>query len=256
MFPTLFEIGPFTVQSLWTTVIIGLLVGTMMLLKNAKHARMDVNFILEHSTSLLIGTVSISRLTFFLANWGFFGPLSLKTFLQQVFFFWEPGLSFWGATLGFTLVFIYHCKREKENPLEWLEIAIIPLFTAMFIGNFGQLLDGQGYGKDTILPWGITFESTTVKYTVPIHPTQIYSMIIIATIVLTRKKICAKWEFLKQDHHWAIFAISSYSLARFLLEFLRGDDTLQIGMIRLGHVISLIIFVPTAYILYKKAKEA
>jgi len=255
MLPTLLEIGPFTLSSLWVFVTIGFIVGTLLFLKKAKYVRSDLTFILDHSFSLLLGTVFISRLTFFLTTWGYFGPVTWENALRQVFFFWQPGYTFWGAVIGFVIVFLLHCTRKNQNALEWLDIALIPIFIGMMVGNIGQFLDGQGYGKDTDLPWGVTFESTTVKYTVPIHPTQLYSIILIAFIILTRKKVMQKWPFLKEKHNWTLMAITFYSFSRFWLEFLRGDDTYQIGFLRMGHIISAIVFVPMAILMYKRFKK-
>ncbi len=254
MLPTLFEIGPFTIYSLWLMVVIGFVVSTMLFLKKAKYERMEVNFLLDHSLSLLLGAMFISRLVFFLTNWGYFGPLNLGVILKQVFFFWQPGYSFWGALLGFGLVFIWHCRREKENPMKWVEIASIPFFVGLIFGHFGQFLDGQAYGKETILPWGIVFESTNVKYTVPIHPTQIYILLVVIAILTTRKRIIHKWPFFGQKYNWTLFAVAMYSFARFWIEFLRGDDTLQFGPFRIAQIVAIVLFVHITYILYKRSK--
>lgn len=255
MWPTLFEIGPFTIYSLWVMVIVGFIIGTLLFLKTAKYQRMDVNFLVEHSLTLLIGAMVFSRLVFFLTNWGYFGPLNLGIILKQIFFFWQPGYSFWGAVIGFGLVLWWHCRKEKESLMEWFEMGFTPLLIAMLFGHFGQFLEGQAYGHETILPWGIVFESTNVKYTVPIHPTQLYYLILIAAILLTRKKVIQKWPFLGEKYQWTMFAIAAYSFCRFWLEFLRGDDTLMIGPFRIAQIVAAAIFVHIAYMLYKKRKK-
>ncbi|MBT5016455.1 hypothetical protein HN748_04560 [Candidatus Peregrinibacteria bacterium] len=255
MFPTLLKLGPFTLHSLWLCVVIAILVSTLLTLKKAKYQRMDVHFLLDHSLSLLISAAFFSRLVFALTNWGYFGPPSVFGTLTQIISFWEIGYSFWGAVLGFLLVFIWHCRRKGESPMDWLETTITPLFIGIMIGNFGQFLDGQAYGKETILPWGIVFESTNVKYTVPIHPTQIYSIIIIAAILLTKKKVINKWPILSEKYNWTIFALSTYALARFLLEFVRGDDTFQIGPVRIGHIVTFLLFAHLSRVLYKRVRK-
>jgi phosphatidylglycerol---prolipoprotein diacylglyceryl transferase len=254
MFPTIFKFGPFTVYSLWVCVVIALIISSLLLIKKAKYERLDIRFVLDHSLSLLIGAAFMGRLVYFLTNWGYFGPLDVMTVLKQILYFWQPGYSFWGALIGFTLIFWYHARKKEEDILEWAEISIIPIFIGIMIGNLGQFLDGQAYGSETILPWGVVFENTNVKYTVPIHPTQIYSILVILAIIFTRKKVLAKWPKLGEKHNWALFAISAYSLSRFGMEFLRGDDTFQIGPIRVGHVVTLIIFAISARILYKRTR--
>ena len=252
MFPIIVNFGPFTIYSVWILVSVGFIVATMLFLKRAKYQRMEVDFLLEHSFSLLIGAMVISRLAFFLGSWGYFGPVKTLTLVKQIFLFWQPGYSFWGAVTGFLIVFAIHCKRKKQPFWEWIQVMLVPFFIGIIFGNLGQFLDGQAYGHDTILPWGITFNSTNVKYTVPVHPTQIYSILLILFILLSRKKLAQKWKVLNQNDDWTLAAISFYALARFGMEFLRGDDTLQWGFVRLGHLVSLIVFVGTAILLYKK----
>lgn len=252
MLPVLAEFGPFTLYTLWIFVSAGIIVGTLLFLKRAKYQRMDVEFLLNHSLSLLLSSMVISRLGFFITSWGYFGPFSFGNTLKQILMFWQPGYSFWGAVAGFTLMLAFHCRKEGQKLLNWIEVMIVPFFTGIILGNIGQFFDGQGYGHDTILPWGVTFTSTNVKYTVPIHPTQLYSIILILIILLSRKKLTQKWEHLKNDTDWTLFIITFYSFARFWLEFLRGDDTLEWGWLRFGHLVSGIVFVSMAILLYKR----
>jgi phosphatidylglycerol:prolipoprotein diacylglycerol transferase len=259
MFPILFKIGPFTFYALWVAVIIAVVVSTQMFLKRAKYERLDLTFLLDHSLEALIGAVFFSRTVFFISNWGYFGPLNLLTFLKQVFIFWQPGFSFWGAVFGFSLALGLQFYRKQEPIMPWLNALMTPLFVGLLIGHFGQLLDGQGYGNETILPWGITFESTNVKYTVPVHPTQIYAMLVILGLLLGHKSLQKHFRALQNKSTWTLFMINVYSGARFLIEFFRGDDTLMIGPARIGHIVSLIVFVISGYFMYKnwgRASEA
>lgn len=255
MLPILFSIGPFTLYSLWVFVIAGMLLGTLLFLKRVKYNRMDLNLLLDHGLSLLFAAFILSRLTFFLINWGYFGTFSFINFFKQLVYFWQPGYSFWGAVLGFGAMLTIHSLRKKENPFDWLEAFLMPLFIGMILGHIGQLLDGQGYGRETIMPWGIIFETTNVKYTVPVHPTQIYAILLILGIVLSRKKIMEKWPVLNGKYLWTLSIISTYSMGRFLIEFFRGDDTLQFGIIRIGHIGWLLIFSISGWILWKKLKN-
>lgn len=254
MFPTLFEFGPLTLYSLWVAFCIGLILATLLFLKRAKYERLDMLFLLNHMASMIVSAIIFSRLVFFAINWGYWGPFSFKTMLIEMISFWQPGYSFWGAVFGIGVAFSWHAWRKKEPPLPWLTAASTPLLIGIMIGNIGQLLDGQGYGRETILPWGITFESTTVKYTVPIHPTQIYSFLLIALILISRKKLQTRWKILESNETWALFSLTVFALGRFILEWFRGDDTLQWGIVRIGHVASLLAFVVFGTLLYKRLK--
>ena len=187
-------------------------------------------------------------------NLSFYMPTFKINGLLSVFYIWDKGLSFWGALLGFGLILWLLCIKRGENILKWLDVLIIPIGIGVIIANFGQFLDGQGYGSETALPWGVTYESINVKYTVPIHPTQIYSMIYIYGILHYLKKNKSKKMFEKEGNI-ALAAITLYSFIRFFAEFLRGDDTVEILGVRLASIISLIVFLISGYYFRKRIKN-
>jgi phosphatidylglycerol:prolipoprotein diacylglycerol transferase len=256
MFASLFEIGPFTLYSLWLAVSIAFVLGTLLFLKKAKYERLNMEFLLDHLFSLMLAAILVSRIAFFFTNWGYWGPFQINSFFKQIVYFWQPGYSFWGAVLGFSLLFAWHATRAKEPILPWLNTALTPLFIGIMVGNLGQLMDGQGYGRETSMPWGIQFESTNVKYTVPVHPTQLYSFLLIAAILFTRKAVQEKWPALRHETHWTLFALTVYSFGRFVIECFRGDDTLEWGFVRIGHVTATIAFVLFGSLLKTRAKAS
>lgn len=256
MFASLLEIGPFTLYSLWLAVSVALVLGTLLFLKRAKHERLNLEFLLNHLFGLLVATVLASRTFFFIANWGYWGPIQGSTLFKEILSFWQPGYSFWGAVFGFSALFAWKAYRKKEPLMPWLNTALTPLFVGIMIGNVGQLLDGQGYGRETILPWGIQFESTNVKYTVPVHPTQLYSILLIASLLLGRKAVQKKWPSLTDETNWTLFALTVYSLGRFVIECFRGDDTLEWGIVRIGHITALLGVVIFGTLLYKTISKA
>jgi len=254
MYPILFEIGPFTLQSLWLFVTIGFIVGILAFAKTAKRQRLDLGMLFNHGISILIVTLLVSRLTFFLANLQYYMPtLSFRGFLS-FFFIIDKGLSFWGAMAGMMIMLGIISFKRGESILKWLDALIIPLGTGMIIANFGQLLDGQAYGTPTNLPWGITYESINVKYTVPVHPTQIYSMLYVAGIISILKNY-RKHPFLRIEGNQTLLAVTIYSFIRFFIEFLRGDDMSEIFGIKISSAILAVIFFISGYSLYKRIKS-
>jgi len=209
----------------------------------------------HHSLSITVITILFSRIVFYFMNLQFYLPTFRLGGLLRFFYIWDKGLSFWGAILGLTIMMIIICFKKNESILKWIDALVIPVGLGIIIANFGQLLDGQGYGTPTNLPWGMTYESINVKYTVPIHPTQIYSMLYVGGILFFIKKH-RQYEFFKKEGNISLFAITFYSFVRFWMEFLRGDDTIDILGIRLAAIISAIIFLISGYILFKRYKKS
>jgi phosphatidylglycerol:prolipoprotein diacylglycerol transferase len=124
----------------------------------------------------------------------------------------------------------------------WADAVSLPVLVAMMIGNFGAFLSGYGYGSPTELPWGITYSIETVKYTVPVHPTQIYAILLIGLLLMGFERARKKQEFLNAPGATALTLAWGYSGIHFLLEFIRGDDTLQLLGIRLPMILAGLAF--------------
>jgi phosphatidylglycerol:prolipoprotein diacylglycerol transferase len=126
----------------------------------------------------------------------------------------------------------------------------------MVLGHFGAFLDGTSYGRETNLPWGMIFESPSIKYAVPIHPAQLYAMLYSAIIALVLV-ILFKKNAVKQGTI-TIIAIISYFSMMFLEGFIRGDDVFVFLSLREEQWLSLIVLIATGsylYYRYNKSKK-
>ncbi|NIA02053.1 MAG: hypothetical protein GWP15_01590, partial [Nitrospirae bacterium] len=100
-------------------------------------------------------------------------------------------------------------------------------------------------GKPTPLPWGVNFESAQIKYTIPIHPTQIYAFLYTLAIAITLILISKK-----KAGFIGLIGIASFSFVNFLEHFLRGDDTLLLFGIRVPQIIMLLLSITSGIFLY------
>ncbi len=94
------------------------------------------------------------------------------------------------------------------------------------IGRIGCFMAGDDYGSPTHLPWAVTFthpdaaEIGGAPLGVPLHPVQLYESLICLAIFfflvwMTRRK--------RFDGQIILLYSGLYAVARFLLEFVRGD---------------------------------
>ncbi len=86
MYPILFEIGPFTLHSLWLFVTIAFVVGIISFAKIAKRQRLDLGMLFNHGISIIFVSLLISRLTFFLSNLQYYMPTFSFRGLLSFFF--------------------------------------------------------------------------------------------------------------------------------------------------------------------------
>lgn len=248
MFPVVFELGPIIIFSLWLFVGLAFLAGVIIFTKLARMKRLNINFLYKYSLLIFIFGLIGSRLLYVLENLQFyFYEINFYSFLR-IFFIWEDkGLSLFGALLGIIGSLIYFSYKEKEQTLKWLDILTISIISGLSIGHIGTFLDGINYGRETSLPWGIIFDNPSVKYAVPIHPTQIYAflygaIIAIVLFILYKKNLVKTGMIMK-------IGLLSYSVMMFLEGFIRGDDVIMFLSIRIEQWLALLIIITTGALL-------
>lgn len=240
MYPILFEAKFFQIQSLWLFVSLSFLAGTLFLIYLAKTHHLKLNFILNYGLKLVLFGLLFSRIFYVIDNYeAYFFDFSFGQ-LKYVFFIWDQGLSFWGAIFGLLIGLYRYCRLGEENVQEWLDVSIIAFFLALTIGCIGLFLDGSSYGTESSLPWAIDFENITIRYSVPIHPTQLYAALYNLILFLVSWRVYATQKF-QHDGDLFLAGVSAFSLLKFLEEFLRGDEVLVILGLRYSQWLALII---------------
>ncbi len=153
----------------------------------------------------------------------------------------DGGLIFYGGVIVGTVAFFAFCRRRQIGPLELSDLAVPSVFLGMAFGRFGCFLNGCCYGDRCTLPWAVTFPEGSVPYlallnrgflevgaaaSLPLHPTQLYSVINGLALAALTSAIYAT-----RPRHGIVTAIALtlYPLTRIIIEFLRGDEMGQMG---------------------------
>ncbi|NDC23582.1 MAG: prolipoprotein diacylglyceryl transferase [Proteobacteria bacterium] len=181
---------------------------------------------------------------------------------SKILAIWEGGYTFYGAFLS-SLFFMYLYTRLKHiSFLEMMDICAPGGAIGLFIGRMGCFFAGCCWGRPSSVPWAVAFnapETLSPSGNVRVHPTQVYEALVGLVVF-----IILHYRFKKRQYSGQIFleAISIYSVARFVIEFFRGDDYrgyLFGGLISYSQFISLAIlpFTISAMVLFsKKAKQS
>lgn len=260
MFPILFESSIFIVYSLWFFATLAFAAGSFVFYQLIKQSKLDISFITNNSFKFLVFSLIISRILAIISNPTYFfrtdpeTGFSLFSSFLNLFTFWDKELSFWGGLIGFFIVFVREAMNEKQDFAKWADVLTISIMVAISIGNIGAYLDGINYGRPTILPWGVTFQSSFVKYAIDIHPTQIYAFIYSSLIALFLYFIYRKYRF-QYDGLVTYIGFFLFASFRFIEGFFRGDDTITIlGFIRIPELLFL-IFAIISFKLMRKYQE-
>ncbi|MBI2453473.1 prolipoprotein diacylglyceryl transferase [Candidatus Peregrinibacteria bacterium] len=243
MLPILFSIGPIEIHTGSVLLAIAGIISLVIFLKKVHLKRLPVEFLVNHYMVLLVVSIMGARLTHLILNWEQFRTMHEENTLLATIAIWDKGLSLMGGFIAFIISFMLLIFLKKENLWQWLSAIITPTLIIFLFKHLSDFFEGQAYGKATSLRWGIIFEGSNVKYTVPIHPTQIYAAIYTLSIMafLQFYKPIQQLES-KNSGFTFIFGSGIYAFFTFLNGFFRGDDIIMIWFLRIDQVIGLIIF--------------
>ncbi|MFH1533782.1 MAG: prolipoprotein diacylglyceryl transferase family protein [Nitrospirota bacterium] len=245
MHPEFIQTKYFTINTLWIFFAAALIVGTYVFVKLTVRNGLKIQFISEHSWGIILWSIVGARVLSLILNYKtYFYEFSFEA-LIKVLYIWDKGLSPTGALVAFVLFLIYICKKNEQDFWKWIDVLTPSILIGLSIGYIGTFFEGINYGKPTSLPWGVNFESSQIKYTIPIHPTQIYAFLYTLAIAITLILISKK-----KAGFIGLIGIASFSFINFLEQFLRGDDTLLLFGIRVPQVIMLILSITSGIFLY------
>ncbi len=240
MRPVLFHIGSYPVYSYGLMVFVAFITGTVA--ARAFLAKRDIE---PYEIYLLAAVVAFSGLVgsrvFYVL--GHFGEFSKNW--RAIFDLETRGLVFYGG-LTFAVPAGYLFVRLRKLPAGTIANAAGFVFLpCMAIARVGCFLNGCCGGKPSSLPWAVTFPGAGE----PVHPTQIYELILnlcaFLLLLAVMKRISRGWEVF-------IFAIGCYAMVRFFVEFFRYHQNSHASMFFQG--LSLIIFFACALIFYLRRK--
>ena len=250
MHPILFHFGPLTIYSYGAAIATAFLSGIFLASWAAKKEGIDPQKIMDLAFYILVAAIVGSRLLFVLIN--------IRDYAENplgVFKIWQGGLVFYGGLLGAIPVSIYYLRKNHLPVWPVADIVAPALALGEIFGRWGCFFAGCCYGKPSGVPWSVAFTDpdSLAPLHVHLHPTQLYSSVaalIIFLLLLYVRKI-------KRFHgqvFWSYLLL--YSLARFVIEFFRGDERGFVweGTLSTSQFIGIFIFAASIAMLYIKRK--
>lgn len=240
MYPVLFKIGPIPIHSYGLMIAIAYLVGLWIALKEANRKNIDSKLISDFAIYAIIFGILGARLAYVF----FFDFKYYLTHPLEIVAIWQGGLVLYGGIFGGLLAGIWFIKRHRLNFWKFADTFAPSLIIGQAIGRIGCFLSGDGYGKPTQLPWGIRFPSDSLAgmrfSQAPVHPTQIYEMVLNLGIFFILWKMRKRKTF---DGFMILSYLILYSIVRFFLEFVRGDtmDLWNNSFVSVAQLVSIVV---------------
>jgi phosphatidylglycerol---prolipoprotein diacylglyceryl transferase len=134
---------------------------------------------------------------------------------------------FYGGFIGALVASALFFWRSPQLPFwQTADICGPAIALGQAIGRIGCLMAGDDYGRPTRMPWAVTFtdsDAATIggaPLGVPLHPVQAYEALVCALLFVSLIQLLRR----KRFHGEVILAYTLlYAIARFVLEFFRGD---------------------------------
>lgn len=233
-----FSFGPFLFRLNGLLLVLGIAVGALLAAHEAKRRGVDPETIYYLFLPLIFwGTIG-ARI------WHVFTPplssvqLGLTTqyylshFLDALAF-WLGGYGIPGAWLGGSIALFFFARRNELSFWELADILAPGLALAQAIGRLGNYFNQELYGFSTTLPWKIFIEPAyrllgyeAVEY---YHPLFAYEVILNFVNLFFLLWLSRRFASILKTGDLFLAYLGFYSLARFLLEFLRLDVALVNG---------------------------
>ncbi len=244
MFPILFRIGPLTIHTYGFFTVLGFSSALFLAMKRARRAGLPPEKIFDLGFYILLAAMIGSKILFVIQEWNVFienlkDCEGVMDYLKAL----GGGFAFYGGLIGAFFVGWIYVRRAGLPLWKTGDLLAPSIALGHGIGRLGCFSAGCCYGKPTDLPWGVVFNhpESLAPQGIPLHPTELYSAfgefaICVITLVMDRRKKFNGQVF------WSYVVI--YSLFRFFIEYLRGDERLFLfnGLLSIYQVIALVLF--------------
>jgi phosphatidylglycerol---prolipoprotein diacylglyceryl transferase len=225
MHPDLISLGPLTIRSYGTMIVMGFVLGLVLarLRMNRVSARWDQ--IMDLSFYLLLAGIGGAKILYWLIFHDQFLYEIQLLFSSPIEFFKSigGGFVFFGSVIGGIVMLYFYTKKHTLHTLRILDFLIPSLVLGHACGRIGCFLAGCCYGKPCDLPWAVTFHHShsLAPQNIPLHPTQIYESLFL--FCLTAVLILGETWMNRIPGRLVGLYIITYSVWRVWIEHFRDD---------------------------------
>jgi phosphatidylglycerol---prolipoprotein diacylglyceryl transferase len=232
MFPRLFtlpafhlfrwDLGPFTLHTYGVLLVLAFVAGLWVAGRQAKKAGLDSARITDMAVYVLLGGLIGAKVLLVVVEWSYY-----SSHPREIFWIFQSAGVFYGGLLGALPVAIWYARRHHLPGWSTADVLSPGVAIGQAIGRLGCFSAGCCYGRETTVPWGVSFREEyarqtvqTPLYPIVLHPTQLYEagatlLIFVFLVWLARRR--------RFEGQVTLAYVVLYAIARFVIEFYRGD---------------------------------
>jgi phosphatidylglycerol---prolipoprotein diacylglyceryl transferase len=259
MFPRLFtipafdflgrHIGPLTLHTYGVLLALAFVAGLWVASRQARRAGMDPAMVTDMAVYVLIAGLIGAKVALLFIEWSYYSENP-----REIFSILQSGGVFYGGLLAAVPVAWWYTRRHNLDPWATADVLAPGVVLGQAVGRLGCFAAGCCYGRPTSVPWAVTFRNPLAArivgtpLDVPLHPTQLYEAAATLLIFFVLLWLARHQRFRGQI---VLTYVLLYSIARFVIEFYRGDaarGSVFGGMMSTSQLIAAILIV--AILLY------
>jgi len=222
--PILISIGSLHLPTYGTLLVLAILGGIYTAMRLGRRVGLDSSLILDFCTWLVLVALVGAKVLMILTDWTYYRANPGEIFSMSTLM---AGGVFYGGFLAALFFTVWYVRVQKISFWKLADVLAPGVALGQSVGRLGCFSAGCDYGKPTHLPWGVVFTSNFahevggVPLGVRLHPAQLYESF--ATFVIFGFLL---WWFPRRRRNGDEFLayVGLYAVARFFLEFLRGDE--------------------------------
>ena len=240
MHPILFEVGGLPVYTYGVLLAAAYLLGLQFALVRARRLRLDPNRVMDLGIWVIVSALAGAKLLLLAVEWDTYGQ-STRQLLTLV----RSGGVFYGGLILAVAVAIWYMWRHRMPISQVTDVFAPGIALGHVIGRMGCFFAGCCFGRETTVPWAITFHNQHAARNVgtplgvPLHPAQLYEAgagLLILGVLLVAERHGRPFP---GRTFWGYMLL--YGVSRFVIEFFRGDSRGTIGMFSTSQFLSLLI---------------
>src|SRR5487761_37849 len=255
MHPILLRVGSFQIPTYGFLLALALLAGLYVAVRLGRREGLDSGQVVDFSTWLIISGLIGAKIYMILTGWPFYAAHPSEIFSLSTL---EAGGGFYGGFIGATLFALWYVKSRHLPLLKVFDVFAPAVAIGQCIGRWGCFAAGDDYGKPAYhSALAVVFTNQYAHATVgvplgiPIYPVQLFEsaltlLIFIILMTFYRRK--------KRDGQIFVMYMVLYAVARFFLEFYRGDPDRGFffhGTLSTAQVVAIVAFAAGLALAYR-----
>jgi phosphatidylglycerol:prolipoprotein diacylglycerol transferase len=223
VYPHFVHIGSFALPTYGLMAALGMIFGLAIVFRLARFRGMDPDQMWNLGGIAAFSGIVGSKLLMLLVDWRDYAEDPRRLFSIATL---QSGGVFSGGLLLAIVCVWWYVRRHGISFLSAADVFAPGVALGHAFGRIGCLAAGCCYGRETHVPWAITFhnpwaaEFSGTPLNVPLHPTQLYEFVAELINFAFLYWLCKRKSF--EGQIIALFMIV-YGIERFVFEFYRGD---------------------------------